>query len=45
MNQTHSQLASWIARISTWLDEVAEIVCFTERYEIAVPPLVNTYPV
>ena len=28
-----------------WLDEVAAIVFFIERYEIDAPPHINTYPV
>ncbi|CAN0912647.1 hypothetical protein LINGRAHAP2_LOCUS27463, partial [Linum grandiflorum] len=34
-------LASCIAKISAWLDDVAVIVCFTDRQEIAVSPHVN----
>ncbi|GJU80199.1 hypothetical protein Tco_1282564 [Tanacetum coccineum] len=43
LKQTHSRLALWISIIYAWLDEVAAIVCFTERHEIAVPPLVPRY--
>ena len=45
LSQTHFRLASCIARISAWLDEVDEIVCLTERHEIVVPPHINTYTV
>ena len=31
LNQTHSQLASWMAIISAWFEEVATNVCFIER--------------
>jgi hypothetical protein len=38
LNQTHSLLASWIAKIFAWLDEVAAIVCFIQHHEIDAPP-------
>ena len=44
LNQTHSRLASLIARISALPGDVAEIVCFIELHEIVVLLLVNTYP-
>ena len=44
LNQTHSRPASYRAINSAWFDDVAVSVCFVDRYEIAVPPYVNTYP-
>jgi len=41
LNHTHSLLASWIAIISAWFEEVATIDCFVDRHDIAVPPYVN----
>ena len=38
LNQTHSRLASCIASISEWLEEVATIVCFTDLQDIVVFP-------
>jgi hypothetical protein len=38
-------LASWIAKISAWLAEVAAIDCFIERHEIHALPHIKTYPV
>ena len=45
LNQTHSRLASCNAKIFAWIDDVVFIVCFTDRYEITLPPHVNKYPV
>ena len=41
LNQIHFRLASWIAKISTWLKVAAAIVYFVEHQKIAVPPRVN----
>jgi hypothetical protein len=41
----HFKLASWIAKISEWFEEVATSVCLTNLYEIAVLSHVNRYPV
>ena len=38
VNQTHSRLASCMASIFEWLEEVATIVCFTDLQDIAVFP-------
>ena len=45
LSQKHSQLASWIASISAWLEEVAAIDCFVDLHDIVVPPYVNRYPI
>ena len=45
LDQTHSRLASFMASISEWLEEVATIVCFNDLQDIAVFPYVNIYPV
>ena len=38
LNQTHSRLASCMASIFEWLEEVATIVCFTDVQDIVVFP-------
>ena len=38
LNQTHSRLASCMASIFEWLEEVATIVCFTDLQDITVFP-------
>ena len=38
LNQTHSRLASYMASISGWFEEVATVVCFTDLQDIAVFP-------
>ncbi len=45
LSHMHSRLASWIAIISEWFEEVATSVCLTDLHEIAVLPHVNRYPV
>jgi len=41
----HSWLASWIAIISKWFEEVAISVCLTDLHEIVILPHVNRCPV
>ena len=41
----HSRLASWIAIIFEWFEEVAISICLTDLHEIAVLPHVNRYSV
>ena len=41
LSHTHSLLASWSAMISAWFEEVATSVCFWERQDMAVPPIVK----
>jgi len=43
LSHTHSLLASWNAIISVWYEEVSTSVCFCERHDMAVPPIVKTY--
>ena len=41
LSHTHSWLASCIAKISTWFEEVVIMACFTNYHDIEVPPQVN----
>ena len=41
LNQIHSRLASWIAKISVCFEKVATKVYFTEGHEVVVPLYVN----
>ena len=38
LSQTHSWLASWIAIISEWFEEVADNVCLIDLHDMAVLP-------
>jgi hypothetical protein len=43
LSHMHSRLASWIAIIFEWFEEVATSVWLTDLHEIAVLPHVNRY--
>jgi len=43
LSYTYSQLASWSAMNSAWLEKVMIIVYFCKHQEIDVPPHVNTF--
>lgn len=43
LSHTHSWDDLWSAIVYAWFEEVATRVCFWERQEIAVPPIVETW--